>query len=372
MESRLSEFTNQIIKGDALEIMRQIPDDSVDVTFADPPFNLKKSYEQYEDEKETREYLDWCKQWLSEMVRITKPTGSIFVHNIPKWLTYYSSYLNEIAYFKHWIAWDAMGAPLGKTILPNHYGILWYVKSRNFKFYDIRAPHRYCRECNALLKDYGGKKHLIHPFGTLVSDVWTDIYRIRHSKRRDEHPCQLPVHLLERLILMTTDVGDIVLDPFIGTGTSAIAAKRLGRKYIGIDIDDKYVAISREKLGDISPTQINGAFVSIFLGKIVTVRDSDYEKVKLFLKTRDLKINSGKSKQLTLPNIAKKVETGFCKPSIGSGVDDNLLKEILRAKPKQELIQQIRLLEKRSPYISKEPSNTTRKRSKKSSDAKKI
>lgn len=372
MEKRLSEYVNQIIRGDALEIMSQIPDDSVDVTFADPPFNLKKSYEQYEDDKETRDYLDWCRQWLSKMVRITKPTGSIFVHNIPKWLTYYSSYLNEIAYFKHWIAWDAMGAPLGKTILPNHYGILWYVKSRNFKFYDIRAPHRYCRECNALLKDYGGKKHLIHPFGTLVSDVWTDIYRIRHSKRRDEHPCQLPVHLLERLILMTTDVGDIVLDPFIGTGTSAIAAKRLGRKYIGIDIDDKYVAISREKLGDISPTQINGAFVSIFLGKIVTVRDSDYEKVKPFLKTRDLKINSGKSKQLTLPNIAKKVETGFCKPSIGSGVDDNLLKEILRAKPKQELIQQVRLLEKRSPYIPKEPSNTTQKRSKKSSDAKKI
>jgi len=372
MEKRLSEYVNQIIRGDALEIMSQIPDDSVDVTFADPPFNLKKSYEQYEDDKETRDYLDWCRQWLSKMVRITKPTGSIFVHNIPKWLTYYSSYLNEIAYFKHWIAWDAMGAPLGKTILPNHYGILWYVKSRNFKFYDIRAPHRYCRECNALLKDYGGKKHLIHPFGTLVSDVWTDIYRIRHSKRRDEHPCQLPVHLLERLILMTTDVGDIVLDPFIGTGTSAIAAKRLGRKYIGIDIDDKYVAISREKLGDISPTQINGAFVSIFLGKIVTIRDSDYEKVKPFLKTRDLKINSGKSKQLTLPNIAKKVETGFCKPSIGSGVDDNLLKEILRAKPKQELIQQVRLLEKRSPYIPKEPSNTTQKRSKKSSDAKKI
>jgi hypothetical protein len=171
---------------------------------------------------------------------------------------------------------------------------------------------------------------------------------------------------------MTTDVGDIVLDPFIGTGTSAIAAKRLGRKYIGIDIDDKYVAISREKLGDISPTQINGAFVSIFLGKIVTVRDSDYEKVKPFLKTRDLKINSGKSKQLTPPNIAKKVEIGVCRPSIGSGVDDNLFKEILRAKPKQELIEQVRLLEKRSPYIPKEPSNTTQKRSKKSSDAKKI
>lgn len=74
---------------------------------------------------------------------------------------------------------------------------------------------------------------------------------------------------------MSTDAGDVVLDPFIGTGTTAIAAKRLGRKYIGIDIDEKYVAISKMKLKDVSTTQINGAFVSIFLGKIVTIRDAD-------------------------------------------------------------------------------------------------
>jgi len=75
----------------------------------------------------------------------------------------------------------------------------------------------------------------MHPYGPLISDVWTDIHRIRHKKRRDEHPCQLPIPLLERLILMTTDEGDIILDPFVGTGTTAIAAKRLGRKYIAID-----------------------------------------------------------------------------------------------------------------------------------------
>ena len=356
MESRLSEFTNQIIKGDALEIMRQIPDDSVDVTFADPPFNLKKSYEQYEDDKETRDYLGWCKQWLNEMVRITKPSGSIFVHNIPKWLTYYSCYLNEIAYFKHWIAWDAMGAPLGKTILPNHYGILWYVKSKNFKFYDIRAPHRYCRQCQALLKDYGGKKHLIHPFGTLVSDVWTDIYRIRHAKRRDEHPCQLPVHLLERLILMVTDEGDIVLDPFIGTGTTAVAAKCLGRQYIGIDIDEKYVQISRKKLEETSHTQVNSRYVSIFLGKIVTVRDLDYKDVEPFLKTRELKINSHRSKQLALPTLVKSkpvYEARAEKPP-----DDKLLRNIIQARQNKELALQAKLLEKKKPYIAEEKKNT--------------
>jgi len=354
MENKLSRFINEIIEGDAIEVMKQIPDDSIDMTFADPPFNLKKNYAQYEDDKETRDYLAWCNQWLYQMVRITKPTGSIFVHNIPKWLTYYASYLNEIAYFKHWIAWDAMGAPLGKTILPNHYGILWYVKSKDFKFYDIRTPHRYCRECKALLKDYGGKKHLIHPFGTLVSDVWTDIYRIRHTKRRDEHPCQLPIHLLERLILMTTDEEDTILDPFIGTGTTAIAAKRLARKYIGVDIDNKYVEITKEKLEGVAPSQINGCYISVFLGKIVTVRDLDYEKVKPFLRTRDLRINAGKSKQLTLPALRQKnlAHQSFSTTKL----DDHFWAEEKLPVParKAGLVQQNRLLEKRASYKAKE------------------
>jgi site-specific DNA-methyltransferase (adenine-specific) len=271
---------NKVFQADCLEIMRQIPDNSVDVTFADPPFNLKKKYNSYYDKHEVEEYLSWCKEWLTEMVRITKPTGSIFVHNIPKWLIHFGSYLNEIAVFRHWIAWDAMGSPLGKTLLPNHYGILYYVKSDNFKFYDIRMLHKRCRKCHYILQDYGGKKSQMHQFGPLVSDVWTDIHRIRHKKRRDEHPCQLPVHLLERLLLMSSDEVDIVLDPFVGTGTTAIAAKKLGRKFIGIDIDSKYVEITNKKLEETEPTVINGCYVSNFLGHVITVRDKDWKKIK--------------------------------------------------------------------------------------------
>jgi site-specific DNA-methyltransferase (adenine-specific) len=270
----------KIIQGDSLEVMRKIPDNSVDVTFADPPFNLKKKYNSYYDKHEVDKYLSWCKEWLNEMVRITKPTGSIFVHNIPKWLIYFSSHLSEFATFRHWIAWDAMGSPLGKTLLPNHYGILYYVKSDEFKFYDIRMPHKRCRVCDYVLQDYGGKKSQMHKFGPTVSDVWSDIHRIRHKNRRDEHPCQLPIHLLERLLLMSTDEGDIVLDPFIGTGTTAIAAKKLGRKFIGIDIDPKYIGITNSKLEQAEPTVINGCYVSIFLENVITVRDKDWDKVK--------------------------------------------------------------------------------------------
>jgi site-specific DNA-methyltransferase (adenine-specific) len=271
---------NKVIRGDCLEVTRKIPDDSVDVTFADPPFNLKKKYGSYYDKHEVQEYLFWCKEWLNEMVRITKPTGSIFVHNIPKWLIYLGSYLNEIAIFRHWIAWDAMGSPLGKTLLPNHYGVLYYVKSDEFKFYDIRMFHKRCRNCHYVLQDYGGKKNQMHQFGPLVSDVWTDIHRIRHKKRRDEHPCQLPIHLLERLLLMSSAEGNIILDPFIGTGTTAIAAKKLGRRFIGIDIDLKYVEITNKKLVEAEPTVINGCYVSNFLDNVITVRDKDWDKIK--------------------------------------------------------------------------------------------
>jgi len=150
---------NTILHGDCLEHLREIPGESVDVAFADPPFNLKKKYSSYRDNLELAQYIEWCSLWLKELVRVTKPTGSIFIHNIPRWLTYYSQLLNQIADFKHWIAWDAMSTPLGKTLLPTHYGILYYAKDASqLKFYDIRYPHHRCRKCNYLRKDYGGKK----------------------------------------------------------------------------------------------------------------------------------------------------------------------------------------------------------------------
>jgi site-specific DNA-methyltransferase (adenine-specific) len=271
---------DQVIHGDCLPVLRGLPDDCVDVCFADPPFNLEKKYKAYKDSRALDEYLAWCEEWLRELVRVTKPTGSIFVHNIPKWLTHYATILNRLAHFRHWIAWDAMSMPLGKTLFPTHYGILFYTKApRGFKFYEIRAPHKKCRLCDGFLKDYGGKKDLRHPFGNLITDVWTDIHRIRHSKRRDEHPCQLPVHLLERLILMSTDAGDVVLDPFLGTGTTALAAKALGRHFIGIELDETYCRIAEQKLAEVAASKFRGFYVSVFLNKLQTIRDVDAKQL---------------------------------------------------------------------------------------------
>lgn len=275
----MKRFINKIINGDAIELLKQIPDNSIDVTFADPPFNLKKKYNGYKDSLEFEEYLKWCELWIKEMVRVTKPTGSIFIHNIPKWLTYYSSILNKYATFRHWISWDAPSSPMGKSLQPSHYGILYYVKDiKQAKFYELRYPHKRCRKCGYLIKDYGGKKEGLHPFGPLLSDVWTDIHRIKHNKYRDEHPCQLPIHLLERIILMSTDESDVVLDPFMGTGTTAIASKRLGRKFIGFELDEKYAVIANNKLKYEQPNSKLGEYwISFFLKDIVSLRDIDWE-----------------------------------------------------------------------------------------------
>jgi site-specific DNA-methyltransferase (adenine-specific) len=173
-----------------------------------------------------------------------------------------------------------MSTPLGKTLMPAHYGILFYTKSpKDFKFHEIRAPHKRCRLCDGFLKDYGGKKDMMHAFGQLVSDSWTDIHRIKHNKRRDEHPCQLPIHLLERVILMSTDADAVVLDPFLGTGTTAIAAKKMGRHFIGMELDEDYARIARAKVVAAQETKHQGFFVSEYLGKLQTIREVDAKKL---------------------------------------------------------------------------------------------
>ncbi|MDD2331025.1 MAG: DNA methyltransferase [Candidatus Cloacimonetes bacterium] len=259
-------------------MLKTMPNDSVDMTFADPPFNLKKGYKSYTDRRSFQEYLDWCSVWISEMIRVTKPSGSIFVHNIPKWLMYYSETLNKYAYFRHWISWDAPTSPMGKSLQPAHYGILFYTKSeKNFKLNELRYPHKRDRKTGYLQKDYGGKKDQLHPFGPLVSDVWSDIHRVKHTSKRDLHPCQLPPHLLDRLILLSTDEGDTILDPFLGTGTTAISAKRLGRKYIGFELDEDYVRISKDKVDNTYPNfRVGNSWVSLYLNEVVTIRDIDW------------------------------------------------------------------------------------------------
>jgi len=250
------EFLNNIILGDCLQILKEIPDNSIDLIFIDPPYNLGKPYNVYQDKKREKEYIEWSQKWLLESVRILKPTGSLFVVNIPKWSLHYMLFLNKMLYLQHAIAWFGLSEPRGK-IIPAHYTILWYTKSkRNFKFN---------RKILSKIKAYPRHVCLRHKWKSIhssrlipnevekyfeeLSDVWYDIHRLKHrGKRVEAHPCQLPEKLLERIILLTTDRNDIVLDPMCGTGTTLVVAKKYGRRYIGIDIDPLYVEIAKKRL----------------------------------------------------------------------------------------------------------------------------
>ena len=271
---------NQIVNGDCEDVMDCIPENTFNMVFADPPFNLDKKYESYKDNIDDGDYLDWCHFWIENLVAKTKPGGSIFIHNIPKWLIKYACIMDDFdVEFRHWISWDAPTAPMGQSLQPAHYGILYYTKNgEKPKINELRMPHKRCRDkkCNLLLKDYGGKKASIHPFGPLVSDVWGDIHRCKHDKYKDDHPCQLPIPLLERLILLCTDEGDSVFDPFMGTGTTAISAKRLGRNFYGSEKDPKYAEIGNQKiLAENQLSRLDSVWASCYLGKVHTARCCD-------------------------------------------------------------------------------------------------
>ena len=307
----MKEYINNIVIGDCLELIKNIPDNSIDLTFADPPFNLKKNYTKYEDSKELTDYLEWCELWIKEMIRVTKPSGSICVHNIPMWLTYYAGFLNKHAYFRHWISWDALSKPRGNSLQPAHYGVLFYAKDRQKqKVFELRSPHKRDRRTGFLQKDYGGKKNNLHPYGPILTDVWTDIHRIKHNGFREDHPCQLPIQLLERILLLTTNKGNIVLDLFAGTGVTAAAAKKLGRKFIAFEIDENYVKICREKLSRINlETKLGTSYVSVYRNNIITIRNNDWEKLKrYFVIPNPIKIIDKFKLELKDKNIFKKLQ----------------------------------------------------------------
>ncbi len=267
---------NKILEGDCCKLLKSLPDDCVDLVFCDSPFNLDKNYNSYEDKLSEKQYLNWCQTWIDECYRVLRPGGSIFLHNIPKWLIKYCCMMEDLFDFKHWISWDAPTSPMGNSLQPAHYGILYHTKGKDYTFREIRKEHKRCRECKVLEKDYGGKKHTIPCSGPLVSDVWNDIHRLKHAKYRNNHPCQLPVTLVERIILMSSEVGNVVLDPFMGAGTTAVAAKRLDRNFLGFEIDPEYVRIGTKRVErqDVS-SKLNDIYVSCFNKQIVTVRHDD-------------------------------------------------------------------------------------------------
>lgn len=242
---------NVVLQGDILEKLKLYPDQSVDLVFADPPYNLDKSYNSYEDERSREEYLAWCNAWLDEYIRILKPNGSLYVLNLPHWAMYHAVYLNQKLYFQNWIVWDAMSEPRGK-IMPAHYALLFYTRHPTDFTFNYEALQAIDARCYCLRQScIRARKLRGEDEKEPLTDIWWDIHRLKHRRDRDYHPCQLPDALLERIILLSSNPGDIVVDALAGTGTTAVVAAKLGRRYVAIDLDPMYVEITQQKLAQV-------------------------------------------------------------------------------------------------------------------------
>lgn len=231
----------KLYNGDCIKVLHTLPDKCVDMVFADPPFNLGKTYDPgVEDSLTTSNYLNWTYQWVDECVRILKPGGRIFIYNIPKWCVYIAGHLSEQLTFGDWIAVDMkFSLPIQSRLYPAHYGLISFVKgAKASTFNNQRIPMQVCRHCGGELKDYGGYKAKMNPSGVNLSDVWSDIYPVRHKSSKNRKYNELSVKLLDRIISMSTNPGDVVFDPFGGSGTTYAVAQILKRRWIGIELGD--------------------------------------------------------------------------------------------------------------------------------------
>ena len=229
----------KLYNGDCIEIMKAMPESCVDLVFADPPFNLGKTYDPGIDDNMTMsKYINWTYEWLDQCVRILKPGGRIFVYNIPKWCTYIAAHLGEQLTFWDWIAVDMkFSLPIQSRLYPAHYALISYVKGvKATTFNNQRIPMQICRHCGGEIKDYGGYKSKMNPHGINVSDIWTDIYPVRHKSSKNREYNELSVKLLDRIISMSTNEDDVVFDPFGGSGTTFAVAQLLKRKWIGSEL----------------------------------------------------------------------------------------------------------------------------------------
>ena len=249
---------SRLRQGDCLEELAKLPDNSVDLCFADPPYNLNKKYDQWDDSLEFTVYFSWCDRWLSELARVLKPGRTLAVINIPLWAARHYKHLCGILRFQDWIAWDGLGFPV-RLIMPAHYAVLCFSKGdpRPLPGLALDREPRLNHDALRPLTDgfctrpacIAARRFTRTEDTAPVSDLWADIFRLKHNSRRVDHPCQLPPKLMRRLFALYTEPGELVLDCFDGAGTSTLVARQMGRRFYGIELSDVYhrIAMQRHK-----------------------------------------------------------------------------------------------------------------------------
>jgi site-specific DNA-methyltransferase (adenine-specific) len=243
---------HKIIHGDALEALKMLPNNSVDLIFADPPYNIGKNFNGHIEKWNTEEaYLEWCYEWLDLCVQKLKPTGSFYVMTATQFMPFFDIYLRKKLDILSRLVWyyDSSGVQAKKYYGSMYEPILFCVKNKNnytFNTGDILVEAK--TGAKRKLIDYRKVVPTVYNSEKVPGNVW-EYARVRY--RMDEyenHPTQKPIALLERIIKASSNEGDLVVDPFSGTFTTCFVAKELGRNSIGIELQDEYVKIGLRRL----------------------------------------------------------------------------------------------------------------------------
>lgn len=262
----------KLIKGDALRVLRSLPKDSADLIISSPPYNIRKDYERDFD-LSLDQYVAWLDTIIEAAVERLAPTGSFcwqvgtYIRNgeiFPLDIYLYDSFKRRNLILRNRIIWKFnFGLHSSKRLSGRYETILWFTKSASYKFNldAVRIPQLYPGKRHSNGKEAAGRPSG-NPLGKNPSDYWEfsavdyfkeqpvwDLPNVKaNHPEKTFHPCQFPIELAERCVLAFTDPGDLVLDPFVGTGTSVLAAAKHQRRAIGIDKDGNYLRLARSRL----------------------------------------------------------------------------------------------------------------------------
>lgn len=230
-----------LFQADCLDLFKALRENTIDTVFADPPFNLGKDYGNgsHLDSREERDYLEWSRAWIDQAIRVLKPGGAVFIYILPRWGYHLAAHLETRSMlFRHWIALSMKGTfPRGQRLYPAHYAILYFTKGKPTTFNRVRVPIPTCRHCGKEIKDYGGHRKYLNPAGLNLTDFWEDTAPSRHKRFKTRHHInELKPMIPSRCIEISTNPGDIVVDPFGGGGSTYEAAQAIHRLWLGSEI----------------------------------------------------------------------------------------------------------------------------------------
>lgn len=242
---------HKIIHGDVLTSIRTLDNESVDLIFADPPYNIGKDFDGLKETWTEKEFLEWCYEWLEECHRVLKEDGTFYLMNSTENMPYLDIWCRNKFYVKSRIVWayDSSGVQAKAYFGSMYEPILMLTKrEKNYTFNHGEIMIEAKTGSQRQLIDY--RKNPPQPYNTkkVPGNVW-EFPRVRFKMDEYEnHPTQKPEALLERIIKASSHAGGVVLDPFSGSFTTGATAKRLGRKSIGIEINEEYVRMGLRRL----------------------------------------------------------------------------------------------------------------------------